>query len=292
MKHNIIYHNQDLDGYCSGAIIKYYLLNETSALEEDIRMIGWNYGDADPTQIDGKFYITDVSFPENVMISLRSANDEVTWIDHHKSSIEESIGKWDWFLGIRRVGDSASFLAWEYFFPNTRIPNVVKYVDLYDVWKKDTETPWEDIMQAQWGMRKYLKDPSDKDDYWVWELELQSKNISDYIWNEGVTIYDHIIEENKTHAKNAFDLQFEGMNCCALNIRGNSEVVASVVREDHDCILYFRYTKGKWAISLYANEKNPNKIDLSLIAKDWGGGGHWGASGFEVNDINFILNPQ
>ena len=43
----------------------------------------------------------------------------------------------------------------------------------------------------------------------------------------------------------------------------------------------------KWVVSLYTTKIN---IDVSKIAKLYGGGGHKGAAGFVSDDINLFLN--
>ena len=42
-KYLIIYHSEDNDGACSAAIMKYYLVNELKAKEQDIKLFGANY---------------------------------------------------------------------------------------------------------------------------------------------------------------------------------------------------------------------------------------------------------
>lgn len=283
-KQNIIYHSKDCDGHCSAAIVKKYLL-EQGYNDIEINMIPWDYGDPSPIQVDGDIYIVDLSLPENDMIALRSNIGDVTWIDHHKSAIQDSIGKWDWFEGIRRIGDSAAKLCWEYFYPDAELPSLVYYVDRYDVWKKDDGSiiNWEQVMQMQWGIRSNLKDPSDLSYYLDWEDMLDSNvGIHQDIIIDGITTYNFIKDQNKIKAKRAFDLSFEGLKFCALNEGGNSEVVASVVTKDHDAIMMFRYDGIKWNVSMYGNELSDNQVDLSVIAKKFGGGGHAKACGFSL----------
>lgn len=290
-KHNVIYHNADLDGFCSGSIVKKALLRD-GVPESNIEMIGWNYGDPSPINRDGVIIMTDISLPENDMISLRSYKDQVIWIDHHKSAIQDSIGKWDWFDGIRRVGDSASLLAWEYFFKGEPIPKLVYYVDRYDVWKQgfDGNVNWRGVLEAQFGMRLWLKDPSDKLEFNRWDNSFSNIVLVNSYITQGNVILNFKEYDNKVVSKRAFDLHFEGLKFCAVCNEGNSETVKSVVRSDHDAIMLFRYDKSKWRISLYANELSWIPIDVSLVAKRYGGGGHAGSAGFEIANINEVLN--
>ena len=48
----------------------------------------------------------------------------------------------------------------------------------------------------------------------------------------------------------------------------------------------FWYQDNKWHFSLYNDN---GLVDCSAIAKQYGGGGHQGAAGFIVDDINAFL---
>ena len=57
-------------------------------------------------------------------------------------------------------------------------------------------------------------------------------------------------------------------------------------KDGYDGCACFHYANGKWNFSLY----NDNGIvDCSLIAKQYGGGGHKGASGFVISDLDLII---
>lgn len=287
--YNIIFHSADMDGFCSGAIVKKFLL-EHDIPECEINMIPFNYGDPSPLPLNGPVYMVDISLPEEDMLTL-SKNEEFVWCDHHISAIKDSIGKYDFVEGVRKVGDSASLLAWEFFFPDVYVPNIVYWVDRYDVWKKKDETGydnWEAVMQIQWGMRHALKDPSKN--YKDWDKAIKF-GLTDGMVDTGIAIYKFIQDQDVITAKRAFDLVFEGLKFCAVNAKGNSEVVKSVVREDHDGIMLFYYDGEAimWKISMYGNEKNSNDIDLSVIAKKHGGGGHAKSCGFSIDDINKLF---
>lgn len=57
-------------------------------------------------------------------------------------------------------------------------------------------------------------------------------------------------------------------------------------KDGYDGFACFWYKDGKWAFSLYNDN---GEVDCSTIAKQYGGGGHAGASGFVVSDLSSIL---
>ena len=72
------YHSADLDGHCSGAIVKHKY--------PECELIGINYGDEfpwDDLDIDDPIYMVDFSLqPFDQMIKL-GKHFNLIWIDHH-----------------------------------------------------------------------------------------------------------------------------------------------------------------------------------------------------------------
>ena len=81
------YHSADLDGHCSGAMIK--------MAYPECEMIGINYGDEFPWEsipcgCGEKIFMVDFSLqPYQKMRKLDIHADPLIWIDHHKSAIDE-----------------------------------------------------------------------------------------------------------------------------------------------------------------------------------------------------------
>jgi len=140
----VFYHNQDLDGYCSGAIVKYRF--------PEAVMYPINYGDEFPwgeiAEDDEVFMVDFCLQPEHQMLKLyevlRSDEEKehdrdgnLCWIDHHVSAIKamEDIGCYPY--GRTGVSKAACELTWEYLFPNRPVPLAVKLLSAYDAWKQD-----------------------------------------------------------------------------------------------------------------------------------------------------------
>lgn len=120
------YHSADLDGHCSGAIVK--------LAHPECEMIPINYGQEFPwdTIILGEtVFMVDFSLPAGDMKAL-NLNSDLRWIDHHKSAIEALSGL---YKGIREIGLGACELVWRYCFPNDPVPYAVHLLSVYDVWR-------------------------------------------------------------------------------------------------------------------------------------------------------------
>jgi len=88
--------------------------------------------------------------------------------------------------------------------------------------------------------------------------------------------------------RSAFATTAYGLRALCLNTRAfSSNTMKSVYNpEKHDVMIGFEYAAGKWTISLRSDKPD---IDVSLIAKARGGGGHKAAAGFEVDSFEKIF---
>lgn len=109
----------------------------------------------------------------------------------------------------------------------------------------------------------------------------------------GRMIMFYVKQQNALKMKSAFRISWRGLTWLALNApKGNSQSFESVDRPEngHDALMVFGWNGKVWEFSLYhANHRKD--LNLSDIAKAYGGGGHPGACGFRTNQIPFPLYP-
>lgn len=277
------YHSADLDGHCSGALIK--------LKHPECEMIGINYGDKFPwnsIKFGEKIFMVDFSLqPFEDMVTLNKTCNLV-WIDHHKSAIEEAhkVG----FLAYEQVlenGIGACALVWNYLHPDEEIPYPIQILAEYDVWNhSDSNT-----LPFQFGIRMYHTVPNEQGmDFWIGLLgEEENPEIAEQILVQGKTILNYVAQDNQKYISAcAFDTEIDGLRCIAVNkMLTNSQVFDSVWDPDkYDAMLTFGWRKGQWTVSLYTDKSN---IDVSVIAKNRGGGGHKGAAGFQAKELPFKI---
>ena len=116
--------------------------------------------------------------------------------------------------------------------------------------------------------------------------------------NIGKQIYKYLKVEAKQIYTKAFNIEFKNKNqvsgepdryhfLCVNRERFNPINFGINYHKDrYDGFACFWYKDSKWTFSLYNDNGN---VDCSLIAKEFGGGGHKGAAGFVIDDINKIL---
>lgn len=281
-----IYHDKDLDGICSGAIIK--------KKYPEAKMIGHDYGrEFDFDQIDGPVIMADISLPmEDMEKVARLSGNNFTWIDHHISTIKDYknfIGEGEGFCSaILDIGRAACELTWEYLYPELTVPYAVELLGAYDTWRLEDKLGWgSNILPFQFGMRLHTNSVQG----FPFSLLMNDFLVESFLDAGRIVLaYQKSINERQCK-RAAFDGAFKGLRAICLNAGGfNSQVFDSVWDEDkYDVMLMFQYNGRFWNCSLYTTKDD---VDCSELAKKMGGGGHKKAAGFEVNDISEIIGKN
>ena len=270
MTKSICFHHNDPDGHASGAIVKYVLGDGVTLIESDYdgTPIPW-----DLVEQAEQVIVTDFSFPVDEMKRLAESR-ELVWIDHHKSAMLEFEGIADDWPGIRDLSEAACVLTWKYFFPERPVPRAIVLIGDRDIWR------WAEEDTGPFGESLYNQD-HDANNAAFWKPLLEddqavlAKMIEEGTWLRENTLrnIDHMM------AARSFEVQFEGYQTLAVNTRGNGDV-GNYGRDRGYEIVYtyvdeMQVSGLTTVVTLFSN-----KIDVSVIAKRFGGGGHAGAAGF------------
>ena len=290
------YHKSDLDGRCSGAILKYHI--------PDITLVGIDHGDPFPWNMINSgtiVYMCDFSLPDiNLMYRLWERSHEFIWIDHHKSAIERyntfcndfyAMNRTSWSLsGSRSIGKAACELTWEWFHPNEGVPYFIQLLGAYDTWRNSNQDFWENtVLPFQYGIQTNSTNPEINIEIWNDYLEdvIHPSGLFYETLSMGDSIRDYLIQRNKQNAdQNVYEAKFESLRAICINsLEHSSSILDSVYNPDiHDIMIVYTHQKDSWYVSLYSTKDD---IDCSKLASKYGGGGHFSASGFRIsNDQN------
>jgi len=280
------YHIADLDGWCSAAIIRYKF--------PQCELIGMDYGYEfpwDSIKDNEPVYVVDFSLnPLENMIKLNKIA-YLFWIDHHKTSLE-FVEKNKLSSVIRNridLNKAACELTWEVFFPDKKMPIGVRLLGRYDVWDL-TSSPY--VLPFQYGMRTYAVDPGQCNDLM---FDACWGRIFDYDWeyvtqliNHGEIILKYKTKEERQYCEAySFETELDGIPAIAVNRgRASSQLFEGVWNPSTHPIA-IAYVKGRdyWNVTLYTTEDTG--VDVSEIAKKYGGGGHKCAAGIQAENIVF-----
>lgn len=280
MKQTCIYHSRDLDGWMSGAIVK--------LLYPNVELIGWDYGQPLP-EIDtaSQVIMVDISFPRDVMIEISEVNGLI-WIDHHISAINDIGNVRDLWGGIQSTHKAACELTWEYFFPEAKMPELVRMLGRYDCFgHKDTDEELK-VLEFQYGARQEITNMNEAYSTLLiaqgggdWSFDA---DLCEEIHIKGKSIYSYLCSEAKQSYKKIFPIIIDGYKFACINQERFNPVNFGIDyhADGYDGFACFWYQDGKFTYSLYNDN---GLVDCSVIAKNRGGGGHKGASGFRSEII-------
>lgn len=289
MKNLILYH-EDNDGYCSAAIVNRYL-NIFKVPKEDVFFYPINYHKIDKffswieDKVDrvDKLIIVDFSFGENWkrllnMISML----KIIWIDHHKNAIENNYGtNITRAMGLRSSDFAACALTWNYFFPYSNYPWVVKLVEDYDIWKFKYEDDTRAFLYGSMAEGDKISNPQSG----MWECLLNEPTdtygygyLTKSIIRDGHCILKYVKETQKEQCKEKAYISWYGesdVKCIVINA-GRGSAIFDCVKEDYDMMVVFWFDGEQYNYSFYSKEDG---MDVSIIAREHGGNGHKNAAG-------------
>lgn len=293
-----IYHNADLDGICSAAIVYDYFYDAKDvSIDGNVILYGMNYGDDFPWSFVDKEEMTEedkedcIPYDKVVMVDfslskedMRRLNNlvELIWIDHHASVVNDNKD----IQGIRDVNHAACELTYMYF-NSGYIPKAVRLIGRYDVWDHSDK----EVVPFQYGMKLYDIGPCNSDWKNLFDNSEIALSIVKRIIDNGKMINQYqvsmdlkYINANGFHANLEFDNTSYKVLCINKgSINMDSIVFSSLYDVSIDMVMGFIQNEKGYRVSL-RTERN---IDVSVIAKSFGGGGHRKASGFLCSELLF-----
>jgi oligoribonuclease NrnB/cAMP/cGMP phosphodiesterase (DHH superfamily) len=294
------FYHADADGRCAGFWVRLNVgLNDIGKYETEFIEI--NYGKPFPFEKIGQgeqVYIVDYSIEPAEMLRLLEITQDVTWIDHHKTAIEKYTDFPYAVRGVRYDGVAGCMLAYCYIHHMTDrgagdikpfdmsmtedAPQFTKLIADWDVWKFKYGDDTRHFIAA---FNAYDFKPESKlwDRFFAFPDEMACGSLI----QEGMTMTAYRDGWAKEYCRTkGFETVIGGHRAFALNLGNcNSEYFKSI--SGYEILMPFCFDGDKWTVSLYSKT-----VDVSEIAKKFGGGGHKGASGFQCKQLPFIKAVQ
>lgn len=289
----VIYHGNCADGF-SAAWVFHYMQDK---IKQSFDFHAGVYNDAPPDVSGRVVYLADFSYKRAVVANMCDKAEKVILIDHHKTALDDLAGlqlecrNFEHYTDLDRSG---AMLAWDY-------------------WNNYTTDVEGDPVTMEPGDGLYVPPPlllnhiQDRD-LWRFKLantrEIQANVFSfeytfenwDKLMSAGqaellqMTVAGAAIE--RKHHKDIKEL----VNVCQrfMDIFGYTVPVASLpytLSSDAGHVMAESYKNGCYFAACYIDttehrifslRSEPHGIDVSLVAKAYGGGGHKNAAGFRV----------
>jgi len=286
-----------------------------------IYFLGYDYGDPIPDLSEyDKVIMCDVSFPKEEMSRLWHIVDkELIWIDHHISAINDNQGydNIPFYEGLQDTNFAACELTWKYLFPNETMPKIVRLLGRYDCFGHKGTDEEQKVLEFQYGARACMSNYQECYEKLIDSIQGLEKvqgavfDTVEAIQLSGGDIYEYLCTEAKQTYKKAFLIEFIKTKLEIpksdvfpdnpfTHISGNAKYKFLCVNQErfnpinfgidyhkdgYDGFACFWYKDGKWMWSLYNDNE---KVDCSIIAKQYEGGGHREASGFVCDNETML----
>jgi oligoribonuclease NrnB/cAMP/cGMP phosphodiesterase (DHH superfamily) len=260
MKPLCIYHSNCADGF--GAAWVFH-----RRFADGIEFHPGIYQQPPPPVAGRSIFLVDFSYKSNIVKDILTTADSVTLIDHHKTALEDLNG----VLGQEHCSleKSGAILAWEFCYPGQEPPQLLLHIQDRDLWQ--FKLPQTREIQAAVFSYPY--------DFDVWD-RLMAMPL------EELALQGEAIE--RKHFKDIEELL--GVTQRRMVIGGHNVPVANlpyifVSDAAHKMALDEAFAACYWDTpkgSTFGLRSTDEGIDVSNIAKLYGGGGHIHASGFTV----------
>ena len=302
----VLYHD-DPDGQCSAFSIKHFL--GTKSVPDDSGEHGLEFLNVDHGSFDCDAWLSSVKNGEIVWIvdfaiepdkmeELLEKTPNVTWIDHHKTSMDDYKNFSKDIKGIRWTKYAACVLTYMYIYCNNKgdvsekaleackVPRFIELLGDRDAW---TWAFGEETALFMNGSCCYDRDPAGE----FWENLMKGDGETGFIkevMRKGKTVTQfkqRFFEDARRNV--GYETEFAGHKCAVVNMPntgsealGGEGAEYGELRPGYDVLIRVEYNGEEFSVSLYSK-----KVDVSVICKEHGGGGHPGASGFSCDKLPF-----
>jgi len=262
LKSICIYHGNCADGFGAAWVVRKAL--------GDVDFHAGVYQTPPPDVAGRDVIMVDFSYKRPVLLEMAKSAKTILVIDHHKTAAEDLK-----FLPVPNIDatfdmeHSGAILTWQHYFPDQKPPQLLEHIEDRDLWRFNMSGTRE--IQANVFSYPY--------DFKVWD-ELMEMPV-EHLLAEGRAI-------ERKHFKDVHELL--GVVTRRMNIGGYNVPIANLPYI-HVSDAAHELTKGEPFAGCYWDTPNGRVfglrstdagVDVSEIAKQYGGGGHRNASGFTV----------
>lgn len=295
MKTICIYHHNCADGFGAAWVVR-------KALGAGVQFHPGIYGEAPPDVAGKDVILVDFSYKYDVLVELSYKARSVIILDHHKSAAEDLGRLWKFHAGVEhdtRQEDGTVLLGWRSAFMHAEMQNCPRIAACFDMERSGAMLAWDHFFPGQ-EAPQLLKHIQDRD---LWRFQFEGTreiqaNLFSYpydfeVWDRLMNlpalkmIEDGVAIERKHHkdvaelvAKTKRRMTIGGYDVPVANLPYTltSDAGHLMAQDEPFAACYMDTTRNRY-FSLRSTDAG---LDVSEIAKLYGGGGHRNAAGFSV----------
>jgi len=260
-KRMVIYHALCIDGFTSAWAA---WLNP---LWRDAEFVPASHGQPPPDVTDCMVVVADFSYPREVMEAMNKSAAGLSVFDHHKTAQAALDGLPFALFDMERSGAG---IVWDALHPGKDRPWLVSYVEDRDLWR--WALPQSKEVNAWLGACK-------RDSFDDWDRLAATPLEKVVEKGEAVLAYiERYVSEMSEQAR----IEVAGERVPMVNAPYIciSELVGRLAEKAPFAVGWFQRSDGLYAYSL--RSRGPGGVDVSEIAKRYGGGGHRNSAGFTL----------
>lgn len=224
-----------------------------------------------PPDVTGRdVVIVDFSYKRPVLLEMAEKANSILIIDHHKSAVEDLIDLPGNVTAKFDMEHSGAMLTWLHYFPDQEPPQLLLHIEDRDLWR----FALENTRQIQANVFSYPYD------FEVWDKlmyaatktlvadgrAIERKHFKDISELLGVTTREMIIGGHPVRVAN-------------LPYTLTSDAAHELAKGRSFGACYWDTPDGR----CFSLRSNDDGVDVSDVAKQYGGGGHRNASGFRIS---------
>lgn len=266
----VLYHADCMDGF-GAAYAAWHKWGDT------VEYRAVKYGQKAPEYADKKILILDFSFSRAELANMAHSGCRVQILDHHKTAQEAlrnqaEIGEDEYsiqaYFDMERSG---ARLAWD-FIHATEVPKLILLIEDRDLWR--FEYP------ASRPFSIWLK--THPFDFTVWaDIDARMRDDPTQVMTEALAVQRYVDQRIEELLKRTQWRYVDGHHVLSINCEPamTSDVCAEMLKRWPNTPFVMAYSDHEKGRS-YSLRSTDDRMDVSVIAQKYGGGGHRNAAGF------------
>jgi len=259
--HLVLYHDDCIDGF-GAAWAAWRRLGEKAGYAPVM------HGNPPPAVAGRHVHILDFSYPRDTLLKMAHEAASLEVVDHHKTAQENLKGLDFCIFDMDKCG---AVLSWERFHPETPVPELLLHVQDKDLWQWRLPESREITCALRGHPFEFARWSEWADDWPKWR---------EVLLKEGVAILRYQEEVIRLAVETATEIDMAGHRVRVANSPILQSEIAGALAEGRPFgVAWYQVGERRY----YSLRSRDGGIDVSEVARRFGGGGHARASGFSID---------
>lgn len=257
-----IYHGNCADGFGAAWVVHKAI--------GDIEFFPGKYQEPPPDVTGKDVVMVDFSYKRPALLEMAAKANSILILDHHQTAAEDLVDLPENVTAKFDMSRSGAMLTWDHFFPGQEPPPLLLHIEDRDLWR--FALPHTREIQAAVFSYPY--------DFKVWDQLMAGSLCA--LWTEGSAIErKHFKDINELLGVTTREMLIGGYRVPIANLPYTlvSDAAHELAEGRPFAGCYWDTPDGR----VFGLRSNDEGVDVSAVAKQYGGGGHRNASGFRVS---------